>query len=265
MKYPIGIMDYGIGGIPLVLKVKQAYPELPIVYFSDSGVVPYGKQSLSGLRSRVNKVIEFLYSQGAQHVFVACHSASSVIENHERLTGIRDATISQITEEEKGSIGIIGGGRTIRAGYYRNELKSRGFVVQQRIAQPLSILIEKGDVRSRKVLKVLSQILKPITDVDKLILACTHYSALIDSISEIMNENCLILDPCQTFFDQISTIATDAHQNHEPDRFLTSGDPQLMKFAALSAFNFRTPDISQIEIAWNGEHYRPLSPINGHL
>lgn len=248
MKYPLAIMDYGIGGMGLVALIKEKYPEFPLMYFSDSGAIPYGKLDATELKSRVNKVIDFLYQQGVVHVVVACHSASSVVTSNERLTSIRELTVTSITGDQQKSIGIIGGGRTIRARYYQRELKPLFKEVRQRIAQPLSIFIERGEIDSREIQNAIKDILNPISHVDRLLLACTHYPAISESIAEVMKGGCKLIDPveaiCQKVFPYLSQYATITGR----DQFFTTGDPELMRQASERAFQVKVDQVFRTKL-----------------
>lgn len=247
MKYPVAVFDYGIGGIGLVTLIKERYPNLPLLYFSDSGEIPYGKLTRSVLKARVDKLINFLHDEGAHHVVVACHSASSVVVSKERVTGIRELTLNSVKKYNLNSLGIIGGGRTIRAGFYRKNLSDNGILVSQRIAQEFSIMIERGEIDSPELREVASRILTPIKSVDGLLLACTHYPSITKVIRDIMKEDCLIIDPIETVFNSISPLLEQEHTTGK-DRFLTSGDPELLKVAAFNAFDFEIKESHHIDL-----------------
>lgn len=247
MSYPVAVFDYGIGGIGLVTLIKKKFPNLPILYFSDSGEIPYGKLTRSALKSRVNKVINYLHQQGANHVVVACHSASSVVESDEHITGIKELTLASVPSSKLNSLGIIGGGRTIQSGFYRKNLSNGHLQIKQRIAQEFSILIEHGDIDSPELTKVAHQILNPIKSVDGLLLACTHYPAITGKIKEVMKENCVIIDPIETVFTSMKHLFEQDYMITK-DRFLTSGDPELMKVAAFKAFGFDIKESMQVRL-----------------
>lgn len=122
MKYPVAIIDYGIGGLGLYKMIREEFPAMPILYLSDSGEVPYGKLPKDKLRKRLEKVLKYLEGRGAEHIVVACHSASSVVKATDNAIGLRSQTITAVLNRKPKSVGIIGGGRTIRSGYYRREL-----------------------------------------------------------------------------------------------------------------------------------------------
>ncbi|MEM9339477.1 MAG: aspartate/glutamate racemase family protein [Bacteroidota bacterium] len=249
MNYPIAIMDYGIGGIGLVSMIKNEFPGVPILYFSDSGEVPYGQLSYSTLKSRVEKVIEYLFQKGADRVVVACHAASTVIESDHKLIDIRELTLTSIDHEPAKSIGIIGGGRTIRSRFYQKNLKKRSKQVKQRIAQQLSILIERGEVETAEVDKAAKRILEPIKTYDRLLLACTHYPAIRKKIESIMKAECDIIDPVHTIYHLVKKPLYEYNGSNHGDRFYTTGDAELMKFAALNAFGFEIEVVSKVMLA----------------
>jgi glutamate racemase len=66
LKYPVAIIDYGIGGLGLYKLIRQDFPKLPLLYFSDSGEVPYGKLSRLRLRARLDPVDELYKSVYAE-------------------------------------------------------------------------------------------------------------------------------------------------------------------------------------------------------
>ncbi|MEJ0033599.1 MAG: hypothetical protein WDO15_26120 [Bacteroidota bacterium] len=149
MKHSVAIIDYGIGGLGLYKMIRKDFPKLPLTYFSDSGEVPYGKLSKKALRSRIEKVIKFL---DADKIIVACHSASSVLKASDKnVIGLRAQTVKAVIKRKPKNVGIIGGGRTIRSGFYRRELNKVGIKTSQRIAQPLSIMVERGEVSGDSV------------------------------------------------------------------------------------------------------------------
>ncbi|MEO9870090.1 glutamate racemase [Ekhidna sp.] len=249
MNYPIAIMDYGIGGIGLLSMIKRDYPDIPIIYFSDSGEVPYGKLKFNVLKARVDKVVNFLFENGAQHVVAACHSASSVVASNRNLTSIRELTIDSIENSPNKTIAIIGGGRTIKARFYQKHLKEVSKNVRQRIAQQLSIFVEQGEVHSNDVDRTIRKILKPIKDYDRLLLACTHYPALRANLTQVMKADCEIIDPIESVYDSIKHILLKADNNgNVKDKYFTSGDTELMKEAAYNAFSYTIKKAKKIEL-----------------
>lgn len=239
----IAIIDYGIGGLGLYKMIREEFPKIPLLYFSDSGEVPYGKLSKKRLRARLEKVFQYLRSQGAHKIVVACHSASSVVlESDKDVIGLRSQTIKAVLKSRYKSVGIIGGGRTIRSGFYRDRLKENGIKVKQRIAQPLSIFIERGEVDSGDVQRAITSIINPIKSYNAVLLACTHYPVLSDEITKQFNID--LIDPAEELYKSIRKYLDKNSKG--VSKFLTSGNAALMVSAAEKAFNVRIPSVTRV-------------------
>ncbi|WP_422361396.1 glutamate racemase [Reichenbachiella sp.] len=247
MKYPIGILDYGVGGIDLTKKVKSRNPNVPLLYFSDSGEIPYGKLSYPKLRKRVRSILDFMFLQGVEHIVVACHSASSVIvSSDQNVTSITKSTIQAVLDSNVKTLGIIGGGRTIRSQKYRLPFKNTDIKIKQRVAQEFSILIEAGVVEGSNINKSIEKILKPLKDQESILLACTHYPVIANQIQEYIGKEKTLIDPIEHIYGTIKPKLKN--QNGKSDLFYTSGDAELMKKAAKGAFNFKIEKVKRIDI-----------------
>ncbi|MEM9299914.1 MAG: aspartate/glutamate racemase family protein [Bacteroidota bacterium] len=249
----LAIMDYGIGGLDLFRRVKQIRPELGITYFSDSGEVPYGKLSKDKLHKRVSKVINFLKRKGANQIIIACHSASSVssLIESDGIIDLVDSTIYDPFAMQSQYLGIIGGGRTIHSGIYAQHFRNQGIKINQRVAQPLSILVEQGEIDSSRVYGEIKRILKPIKSVDSLLLACTHYPVLRPQIQAYLGTSCRIIDPLDNLLDRIKPMLYKV--NNGKDMFYTTGDKELMIQVANSLYGIGVHDIHSIS-GFSGGH-----------
>ncbi|HZY81544.1 MAG TPA: aspartate/glutamate racemase family protein [Cyclobacteriaceae bacterium] len=242
----IAIIDYGIGGLGLYKMIREEFPSAPVTYFSDSGEIPYGKLSKRVLRARLERVFKFLERRGATQIIVACHSASSVVLPTDiNVTGLRPQTIKAVTKRKPRSVGIIGGGRTIRSGFYRRELGKAGIKTKQRVAQPLSILVERGEVKGKAVEEAVAKIVKPLAGCDSILLACTHYPVLSAEIAKHAPHSKLI-DPVQELYNSVRH-----HFNKKSkgvSEFLTTGNTGLMIAAAQKAFGVAIPRVVRVKL-----------------
>jgi glutamate racemase len=246
LKYPIAIIDYGIGGLGLYKMIREEFPDLPLIYFSDSGEVPYGKLPKKVLRARIEKVFEYLHGLGAEKIIVACHSASSVVLNSDKnAIGLREQTVKAVLKRKTRRVGIIGGGRTIRSGFYRRELSKAGLQTSQRVAQPLSILVERGEVDTQAVDDAVAKIIGPLNDCDSILLACTHYPVLSNVIRKYTSAR--LIDPVEELYRSVRRYLAKG-QIDLPTRFLTTGDKKLMIKAAKKAFDVDIPDVAHVVI-----------------
>ena len=248
-KYPIAIIDYGIGGLGLYKLIRQEFPDLPLIYFSDSGEIPYGKLSKRVLRARIEKVFNYLHGLGAEKIVVACHSASSVVlDTDKNAIGLRSQTVKAVLKKKPKHVGIIGGGRTIRSGFYRRELNKTGVKTSQRIAQQLSILVERGEVDTPAVDRAVSAIVHPLRSCDAILLACTHYPVLAEVILKHAPKGTKLIDPVEelyrSVYKEIKMFATAKGGS----KFLTTGNTKLMIDAAKKAFGIDISAVRQIAL-----------------
>ena len=245
----LAVMDWGVGGLSVMNELARRLPKTSMLYFSDSGTTPYGKVPRAALRARVREVILSLEREyGTKHVVVACNAASTVLPSldHELLQrgihvmGVIEPGIALAKKSGCRNLGIIGGRRTILSRRFTNALSSRSVKAVGRIAQPLSALIERGELDSELMLSTLRQILRPLRNCDGLLLACTHYAAVKELIGALL-PNCKVLDPA-AYTSELVVRAWGRElkaANSAPSMFLTTGDARAMKHAALKAFGTR--------------------------
>ena len=63
---PIGVFDSGLGGLTGVRELRRRLPHENIVYFGDTGRVPYGSRSPETILQYARQDIAFLLLQGCQ-------------------------------------------------------------------------------------------------------------------------------------------------------------------------------------------------------
>jgi glutamate racemase len=247
------VMDWGIGGLSVYSEILRTSPGLNILYFSDSGSMPYGKMPTQKLKNRVRELIFEFSNQGAKHFVIACNAASTVlpslqkefIKHNLHVTGVIERGIELVKSTSYNNLGVIGGRRTILSKSYSIPLASKKRKVKGRVAQPLSALIERGELSSPHMTKTLTQILRPLENCDALLLACTHYPAVSDQIQTIL-PNCKLLDPAMTTANYIRKnwdFKRARKTRKSSTLFVTSGDARQMKKTAKAAFGIKISNI----------------------
>lgn len=245
----LGILDWGIGGISIVKLLDENSRNFPTLYFSDTGAVPYGKMSRVELVARLNTIIEFLKSKGATHIVIGCNAASTVIEfldtNGLKIEGVIESAVNQTLKLRPENLAVIGGRRTILSGIYRRKFNQKGIKIKQRIAQPLSALIESGDVNSAKLREEARKILSPIRNSSHILLACTHYPAISEVLKDFVSTDTKFINPAGELVKKIEKWNLNGEGK---DFFYTTGDAEMMKIAAQNAFGFSFKKAEKVEI-----------------
>jgi glutamate racemase len=234
----LGIVDWGIGGIGLLRQLDRSAPGLPVIYWSDTGAVPYGKQQAAELSNRLRAVVAELAARGCTDVVLACHSASTVAPLLEDcaipVSGIIEHALRAVPDDLNGTVGVVGGRRTITSGVYRRALACRGLPAISRVAQPLSAHIEAGRIGTPEFRRDLDRIVAPIRGAAALVLACTHYPAAAGEFAAAL-PGTLLIDPAA---GAAAAIAGPASATGAQRTFLTTGDPVEMTRSARLAWNY---------------------------
>jgi glutamate racemase len=202
---PIGIFDSGVGGLTVVDKVSRLLPNERIIYFGDTARVPYGNKSPEAVTRFSKEIVKFLLKFKVKLIIVACNTASSLsLDSLKRsfrvpiLGVVKPGTEEALKITKPGRIGVIGTEATISSNAYRRRLKSADkscFVAQK--ACPLFVSLAennwlKGDIAVRIAKKYLRDVLEK--RIDTLILGCTHYPLLKNTIRKVAGKNVKLVD-----------------------------------------------------------------------
>lgn len=201
---PIGIFDSGIGGLTVARAILDALPNEEIIYFGDTAHLPYGDKSGDAIRYYVAKISDFLYGRGCKALVIACNTASSVLEraslppfNKNLVINVVDPVVQWVAAQETiKSIGVIGTKRTISSGIYARRLKTKLKDIQvKNLSTPLlAPMIEEGFFNNNISKAIVASYLDKITDIDALILGCTHYPLIKKEISAYYQDQIPLID-----------------------------------------------------------------------
>lgn len=245
----LAIIDWGIGGVSIYKLIKEKIGDVPVVYFSDTGATPYGKMTRPELVVRLNKVIGFLKSKGVTHLVIGCNAASTAISYLDpqglKIIGMIESGVESALKQNPTRLGLIGGRRTVLSGVYRDAFAKRGVKIEQRIAQPLSGLIESGDTSSAKLETECKRVLTPIKTCSHILLACTHYPAIEDTLKQFVSPKTKFIDPAN---ELIRNVASWKLQKAGGNEFFTTGDASEMKTAAKNAWSAKLSRVKTIHI-----------------
>lgn len=202
----IGVFDSGLGGLTAVREMLEILPNENIVYFGDTGRVPYGSKSNETISKYALQDARFLKKQGVKMIVAACGTVSSVAPDLTEELGVPYTGVvyptcfTAIRATRTGRIGVIGTAATIASHSYKNRIRQKHpefTVIEQ--ACPLYVpLVENGmtdpdDEIVRLVVKRYMGIMKE-NEVDTIILGCTHYPLLSDAISREMGDSVTLID-----------------------------------------------------------------------
>lgn len=201
----IGVFDSGLGGLTAVKQIIEELPEENIIYFGDTGRVPYGTRSKDTILKYTRGDINFLKTFDVKIIIIACGTASSAALpaiKHEfdvPIVGVIDAAVyAAVRATKNNKIGVIGTAGTIKSGEYEKQIKDYDSNMQvYSKACPMFVpLVENGYFDSPVTKLIVKEYLEEIRQngVDTLILGCTHYPLLEKVIREYMGDGVTLIN-----------------------------------------------------------------------
>jgi glutamate racemase len=202
---PIGIFDSGFGGLSIYQSIRRLLPLESMVYIGDHAYLPYGGRSRTEIVSRSKKLITFLLARHAKLIVVACNTATIAgIEQYRMwfpdipIIGVVPVVKTAAEMSERNSFAVLSTAFTSKSSYQRDLIKK--FAPSSRVyslgCPNLLSFVEQGILSGNAIDTELRSLLTPkvIRSVDTVVLGCTHYPFLRDSIRAIVGSDMRILD-----------------------------------------------------------------------
>lgn len=200
----IGIFDSGLGGLTVAKKIMEVLPDESIVYFGDTGRVPYGTKGVDTIRRYAIEDERFLISQDVKMIVAACGTVSAVASDTGKnlpvpfVEVISHSVKSAIDISKSKRIGVLATNATIKSHAHRDLIKKLcpEAEVFQKAAPLLVSLAEEGwyqkdnKIAGLTVKEYLADMKE--SGIDTLILGCTHFPVFSQLIKEYMPEVSLV-------------------------------------------------------------------------
>ena len=229
---PIGVFDSGYGGLTVLHGIRQLLPQYDYLYLGDNARAPYGPRSFDVVYEFTRQAVVRLFEMGCHLVILGCNTASakalrSIQQNdlpkldpERRVLGIIRPTaevIGQLTHTRH--VGIFATEGTIKSENYNLEIHKFFPDIQvSGVACPFWVpLVEYNEADSPGadyfVKKRIDQILRMDSDIDTIILGCTHYPLLLPKIHKyiprgvrIVSQGEYVADALQKYFERHPAI-----------------------------------------------------------
>lgn len=240
-KRPIGIFDSGIGGLTVTKEIIKQLPNESIIYLGDTARVPYGTRSKEVVTKFALELADFLLKRQVKCLVVACNTISSVaLEEIEKVSPVpvigvvKPAVKRAIQSTKSKKIGVIGTAGTIQSKAYENEIRK----IDPRITVvstgcPLFVPLAEEGLHKHKATKLVAEdYLKEIiaSKVDTLILGCTHYPLLYETIAETVGPSVTLIDSAGPTTEELKKILEKkdllAERSNPTYEFLVTDAPE---------------------------------------
>lgn len=202
---PIGVFDSGLGGLTTVKELTELLPNEDIIYFGDTGRVPYGTRSEETIIKYVRQDMKFLLENDVKMIIAACGTASSVAlkrlmpEFEVPLVGVLEPACRKATIQTKNNkIGVLATPGTINSGAYGKGIRAidKSIIVYEKACPMFVPLVENGYIDSLPTKIIAREYIEPLINdgVDVIILGCTHYPLLTGVINEITDNKISLIN-----------------------------------------------------------------------
>ena len=241
---PIGVFDSGLGGLTALRELRRRMPETNIVYFGDTGRLPYGEKTLSQLRCMAKQDLALIASQGVKAILIACGTLSS--NTPELLDAfpiptfgvLRPSIRAMAKVSGRGPLGILATEATTRSGAFARALRAAcpGREILPVPCPDLVPLIESGhsapaDPLLRAAAERYTASLKGAAAV---LLGCTHYGIVEDCLREFLDPETVLVSAASCGAEAVCDYlsAENLRGGAGEERYLVSGAPDAFAASA---------------------------------
>ena len=225
----IGVFDSGLGGLTGVGEFLRILPEENIVFFGDTGRVPYGSRTVPTLINFAKQDINFLLSHNVKMVIPICGTVSSTFPEElskelpvPYLGVIQPAVNAALQATKSKKIGVVGTVATIKSSSYTNAiLQQMPDAKVTANACPLLVpLVENGYIQPDNLVTytVVKDYFTPLLEagVDTIILGCTHYPVILEIIRSVVGQSITLIDPGKETAKLAATFLNEQGMLAEP-------------------------------------------------
>jgi glutamate racemase len=240
--FRIGLFDSGFGGLTVAREVKRQLPGANVEFYGDNGRIPYGPLPKETIVKYARQILDFLAGKDIDAAIIACNTATiaSLEEVKDEYPfpvigviepGVRGALAA--TRNKK--IGVVATQFTIESEAHKSGIQAKDpeAEVFGQACPKFTLLVEAGKTSGPEVDEAVSGYFQTFngTGIDTLVLGCTHYPVLVDTIRRYVDSDVTIVDPAVETVAEAKELLQQkglvADCTSPVYNFYTSGDPEL--------------------------------------
>jgi glutamate racemase len=220
---PIGIFDSGMGGLTVMRALKARLPRESFVYLGDTARLPYGSKSADTVTRYAVQASAALMQYDIKLLVVACNTASAAalpalsqaLAPLPVVGVIAPGAEAAVAAVPEGPIAVIATEGTVKGGAYVRAIQALAPqmpVVQQ--ACPLFVALAEEGLRDGPIAELaahryLDPLLATMPKPRGLVLGCTHFPVLKQTIAKIAGPDVILIDSAETTAMAVEKILRD--------------------------------------------------------
>ncbi len=211
---PIGIFDSGVGGLTVFKALRARLPGEHLLYLGDTARLPYGTKSAESVTRYALRAASHLAERGVKMLVIACNTASAIampvlVREFAPLPviGVVEAGAeAAVRTSQSGHIAVLATESTVLGGAYERAIKALcpGARVFSQACSLFVALAEEGWIHGPLVEAVVREYLHPLLEekkrdgLDCLVLGCTHFPLLKETIAQVAGAGVMLVDSGET-------------------------------------------------------------------
>lgn len=268
-KQAIGFIDSGVGGLTVVKEALKQLPYEAIYYVGDTARCPYGPRPTEQVKQFTWEITQFLLEKDIKMLVIACNTATAAAleDLKENLSipvvgVILPGSRAAIKVTENNNVGIIGTEGTIKSKEYEKaiENKNKDLKVTSLACPKFVPIVESNEYTSSVAKRAVRETLLPFknSDVDTLVLGCTHYPLLKPIIQNVMGDEVELIDSGAETLNEVSVLldyynlAEKSSDKLGDVQFYTTGSEHMFTDIASQWLELENIDVEQIEVKGMG-------------
>ena len=246
----IGVFDSGVGGLTVLKELVRLIPDADYLYFGDTARLPYGSKSPDTVARFALEAVRYLQGHGAEFMVIACNTASALAL--EAIKGSMKIPVVGIIEPGaeraafatiRKTVLVVGTEATIGSHAYQRALAAKGVMALEKACPLFVPLIEEGwtdhNVTQTVAHVYLDEFFQdPRTGPDTLVLGCTHYPLIKQTLRAVAPWRVEIVDSAES-----TALAVAKELQMIPPK-LPVGDPAEQRFMPRMRF-FATDSVER--------------------
>ena len=263
---PIGVFDSGVGGLTVLQAIRNELPNENLIYLGDTARLPYGTKSPTSIARYATQATAKLHEQGIKLLVVACNTASAVALDALReqldpvpvIGVVEPGATAAVVARPGGSHLVLATEATVRLGAYRSAIVQRdpAASVYEQACEILVMLAEEGwtrdEIAESVVRRYLNEAIGSSFQPDSIILGCTHFPLLRDTIVSVVDAGVSVVDSTGTTAIAVKEAlqgAAGMNANNGPGELRLMATDGATRFARVGGrFLGQTLAVADIEI-----------------
>ena len=241
MKQPICLFDSGIGGLTVLKKLINKFPQENYIYLADLARVPFGDKKQDEIKNIASEIIEWLFKFNPKLIIMACNTSSAVVLDDFKqilnipVYGMIENCAKDIAKSPYSQVTVWATKLVAETNAYRKAIqKTNSKIKVEEIACPKLVpMIENLNFTISERTKILQEYLdKTSKDSQALVLGCTHYPLVKEDIENLTNLN--IIDPIEKLLKNLETHLSSDNNSFNEEQVTVYTTAELEKMQSFS-------------------------------